>query len=106
VAGLEAIEAGSRAVGLGRASWLLAGATEEALPAGDPGARTPERGAVALVLEPAARLPARGVRGYGRCAAPRFLLPPRAAASAADRLRGRIPALPPQPATPEGRPHR
>ncbi|KJS51346.1 3-oxoacyl-ACP synthase, partial [Streptomyces rubellomurinus subsp. indigoferus] len=30
VAGLEAIEAGSRAVGLGRASWLLAGATEEA----------------------------------------------------------------------------
>lgn len=106
VAGLEAIEAGSRAVGLGRASWLLAGATEEALPEGDPGARTSERGAVALVLEPADRLRARGVRGYGRCAARSFFLPPRAAAGAADRLRGRIAALLTELGLPEGRPHR
>ncbi|KJS52108.1 hypothetical protein VM98_33435, partial [Streptomyces rubellomurinus subsp. indigoferus] len=61
---------------------------------------------VALVLEPADRLRARGVRGYGRCAARSFFLPPREAAGAADRLRGRIAALMTEMRLPEGRPHR
>ncbi|KJS51248.1 3-oxoacyl-ACP synthase, partial [Streptomyces rubellomurinus subsp. indigoferus] len=49
VPGLEAIEAGSRAVGRGRASWLLVRATEEALPEGDPGARGSQVARDALV---------------------------------------------------------
>ncbi|NUS86148.1 MAG: 3-oxoacyl-ACP synthase, partial [Streptomyces sp.] len=53
VAGLEALETGRRALAAGRARWLLAGATEQVLAEGEPGAETSEAGAVALVLEPA-----------------------------------------------------
>ncbi|MFB7668825.1 beta-ketoacyl synthase N-terminal-like domain-containing protein [Kitasatospora sp. NPDC056138] len=81
VAGLEALEAGARSVSAGRASWLLAGATEEALPPAHPGAAAGERGAVALVLEPAADLRTRGGRGYGRCRVRSFFLAPDGAAS-------------------------
>ncbi|MEU3717287.1 beta-ketoacyl synthase N-terminal-like domain-containing protein [Streptomyces californicus] len=92
VAGLEALETGTRSLAAGRASWLLAGSTEEALPAGHPGAAASERGAVALVMEPAARVLERGAAGYGRCRARSFFLPPEVAAAprGADRARERI----------------
>lgn len=91
-AGLEALESGARSVRLGRASWLLAGATEEALPGTQAGADLSERGAVALVLEPTERVRAREGRGYGHCRVRSFFLPPRTAAGprGADRVRERI----------------
>ncbi|WP_431044252.1 beta-ketoacyl synthase N-terminal-like domain-containing protein [Streptomyces sp. P1-3] len=79
VAGFDALGTGQRCVALGRADWLLAGATEEALPPTEPGADASEAGAVALVLEPAAAVAARGGAAYGRVAARSFFLPPRAA---------------------------
>ncbi|MDP9609769.1 beta-ketoacyl synthase N-terminal-like domain-containing protein [Streptomyces demainii] len=82
VAGLEALQAGRRAIATGRARRLLAGATEEALPEGEPGADRPESGAVALVLEPASAARNRGAAALGRVAVRSFFLPPRVAASA------------------------
>ncbi|MEU5274429.1 beta-ketoacyl synthase N-terminal-like domain-containing protein [Streptomyces hygroscopicus] len=82
VAGLEALQAGRRAIAAGRARRLLAGATEEALPEGEPGADRPESGAVALVLEPASAARSRGAAALGRVAVRSFFLPPRVAASA------------------------
>ncbi|MEU5285065.1 beta-ketoacyl synthase N-terminal-like domain-containing protein [Streptomyces sp. CA-278952] len=95
VAGLEALETGARSIAAGRASWLLAGATEEALPAGHPGADVSERGAVALVMEPVAKVRERGTAGYGRCRVRSFFLPPEVAASpeGPDRVRERIAAV-------------
>ncbi|MFC0602049.1 beta-ketoacyl synthase N-terminal-like domain-containing protein [Streptomyces palmae] len=82
VAGLEALGTGSRSVALGRADWLLAGATEESLPDERPGAAASEAGAVALVLEPAATVAARGGQALGRLAVRTGFLPPAAAQGA------------------------
>lgn len=92
VAGLEAIESGGRALAAGRAHWLLAGATEQVLAEGEPGADTSEAGAVALVLEPATAVAARGGRVYGRVAVRSFFLPPALAGgrSGAERARALI----------------
>ncbi|MCX4693186.1 beta-ketoacyl synthase N-terminal-like domain-containing protein [Streptomyces sp. NBC_01408] len=89
VAGLESLETGARAVAAGRASWLLAGATEEALAPAHPGHELSERGAVALVLEPLEAVRARGGREYGHCRVRSLFLSPRTAASpgGADRAR-------------------
>ncbi|GHJ36865.1 beta-ketoacyl synthase N-terminal-like domain-containing protein [Streptomyces sp. TS71-3] len=106
VAGMEALEAGTRSVTAGRASWLLAGATEEALPEGQAGHESSERGAVALVLEPTEAVRARGGSGYGRCRARTFFVPPAAASSSggAVRARARIEATVTR-LSPDGRPH-
>ncbi|GAA0683513.1 hypothetical protein GCM10009548_63340 [Streptomyces malaysiensis subsp. malaysiensis] len=82
VAGLEALQTGQRALLTGRARRLLVGATEEALPEGEPGAGTSEAGAVALVLEPEPAARSRGVAALGRVGVRSFFLPPKAAASA------------------------
>ncbi|MGW4075132.1 beta-ketoacyl synthase N-terminal-like domain-containing protein [Streptomyces asiaticus] len=82
VAGLEALQTGQRALATGRARRLLAGATEEALPEGEPGADTSEAGAVALVLEPEPAARGRGVAALGRVGVRSFFLPPKVAASA------------------------
>lgn len=106
VAGLEALQTGARAIAAGRASRLLAGATEEALPEGEPGADTSEAGAVALLLEPAAAVAERGGRAYGRVGVRTFFLPPGLAASAdgageaAQALRDALAALGHRPGTP------
>jgi 3-oxoacyl-[acyl-carrier-protein] synthase II len=65
VAALEALEIGLRSVHLGRASWLLAGATEAPLAAGEPGGEDSEDGAAAMVLETALAARRRGARPYG-----------------------------------------
>lgn len=75
-AGLEAVQAGCRSAARGRAHWLVAGATEERVDPKEPGADRAEAGAVALVLEPAAALAARGGRALGRCAVRTAFLPP------------------------------
>ncbi|MEU5030373.1 beta-ketoacyl synthase N-terminal-like domain-containing protein [Streptomyces milbemycinicus] len=90
VAGLEAIETGQRALAAGRAGWLLAGATEQVLAEDEPASDTSEAGAVALVLEPAAAVAARGGRAYGRLAARSFFLPPALAAGAHGAERARV----------------
>ncbi|WP_055555222.1 beta-ketoacyl synthase N-terminal-like domain-containing protein [Streptomyces sp. NBRC 110028] len=106
VAGLEALQTGARAVAAGRASRLLAGATEEALPEGEPGADTSEAGAVALLLEPAAAVAERGGRAYGRVGVVTFFLPPAlavpagGAGAAAEALRDALAALGHRPGTP------
>ncbi|KUJ66213.1 3-oxoacyl-ACP synthase [Streptomyces albus subsp. albus] len=82
VAGFEALGIGARSLTLDRADWLLAGATEEALPGSVPGAAASEAGAVALVLEPAAAVAARGGRALGRLAVRTGFLPPAAAQGA------------------------
>ncbi|OPF82743.1 3-oxoacyl-ACP synthase [Streptomyces antioxidans] len=82
VAGLEALQNGLRALAAGRARRLLAGATEEALPEGEPGADTSEAGAVALVLEPGPAARSRGATALGRVGVRSFFLPPKVAASA------------------------
>ncbi|MBD2830291.1 hypothetical protein ID875_26170 [Streptomyces globisporus] len=97
MAGLEALETGTRSLAAGRASWLLAGSTEEALPAGHPGAAASERGAVALVMEPAARVLERA-RPATAAAGPQ-LLP-------AARGRGRAPGSRPRTGTDRLRAHR
>ncbi|MFD0444511.1 beta-ketoacyl synthase N-terminal-like domain-containing protein [Streptomyces rhizosphaericus] len=71
VAGLEALQTGQRALATGRARRLLAGATEEALPEGEPGADTSEAGAVALVLEPEPAARGRGRRRWAGWASAR-----------------------------------
>ncbi|QKV94779.1 3-oxoacyl-ACP synthase [Streptomyces sp. NA02950] len=81
VAGFEALRTGRRALAAGRAGLLIAGATEEALPEDEPGADTSEAGAVALLLEPADSLAARGGRALGRLDIRTLFLPPRLAAS-------------------------
>ncbi|MEE4593872.1 beta-ketoacyl synthase N-terminal-like domain-containing protein [Streptomyces sp. DSM 41524] len=82
VAGLEALQTGQRALATGRARRLLAGATEETLPEGEPGADTSEAGAVALVLEPEPAARRRGAAALGRVGVRSFFLPPKVAASA------------------------
>ncbi|WP_369390555.1 beta-ketoacyl synthase N-terminal-like domain-containing protein [Streptomyces sp. CG1] len=81
VAGLEAVEHGSRALRAGRARWLLAGAAESPLDWSEPGSEGSEDGAVALVVEPAAAVAARGGRAHGRVRVRSFLLPPPLAAT-------------------------
>nr|BCN28645.1 3-oxoacyl-ACP synthase [Streptomyces sp. SANK 60404] len=81
VAGLEAIEHGTRALRAGRSQWLLAGAAESPLDWSEPGSEGSEDGAVALVVEPAAAVAARGGRAYGRVGVRGFLLPPPVAAA-------------------------
>jgi 3-oxoacyl-[acyl-carrier-protein] synthase II len=76
VAGLEALQIGDRSVALGRASWLLVGATEAALDGVEPGAHTSEAGAVALVLESADAVARRGSQACGRCRVRTAFLPP------------------------------
>ncbi|WP_457033044.1 beta-ketoacyl synthase N-terminal-like domain-containing protein, partial [Kitasatospora sp. P5_F3] len=70
VAGFEALALGSNSVLRGRASALLVGATEAALPAGHRAAGLGEAGAAVLVLEPAGSAHRRGaaVRGTVRAA--------------------------------------
>ncbi|MBL1099686.1 beta-ketoacyl synthase N-terminal-like domain-containing protein [Streptomyces coffeae] len=85
VAGFEALRTGQRALAAGRARLLIAGATEEALPEGEPGAAGSEAGAVALLLEPAASVAARGGQALGRLGIRTFFLPPPAAGEGADR---------------------
>lgn len=75
-AGLEALRTGLRSLRLGRASWLLAGATEDALTVLDPGTPGSEAGAVALVLEPAAAAAARGATPLGGISVRTGFLPP------------------------------
>ena len=87
VAALEALETGLRALRLGRASWLLIGATEEPLDAEEPGAARSECGAVALVLEPRQAAERRGARVYGQLRARTAFLPPTAAAGSAGQQR-------------------
>lgn len=84
-AGLEAVQAGRRAVLAGRAGWLVVGATEQPLDAVEPAAAASEDGAVVLVLEPAAEVLARGGRAHGRCGAVSFFLPPAATGTAPGR---------------------
>ncbi|MEY9994417.1 3-oxoacyl-[acyl-carrier-protein] synthase II [Streptomyces sp. V4I8] len=81
VAGLEALEHGSRALLAGRARWLLAGAAESPLDWSEPGSEGSEDGAVALIVEPAAAVAARGGRAHGRVRVRSFLLPPPVAAA-------------------------
>ncbi|OEU87546.1 hypothetical protein DB35_25965 [Streptomyces abyssalis] len=76
VAGFEALRTGLRSLRLGRASWLLAGATEDALAVLDPGASGSEAGAVALVLESAAGAAARGATSLGELSVRSGFLPP------------------------------
>lgn len=78
-AGLEALRTGLRSLRLGRASWLLAGATEDALAVLDPGASRSEAGAVAMVLEPAAAATARGATPLGGISVRTGFLPPQKA---------------------------
>lgn len=77
VAGLEAVEIGSRSVALRRSSLLLAGATEAPVAAHEPGVDTAEAGAVVLVIEPYEAAVARGATVYGSCRVRTFFLPPR-----------------------------
>ncbi|WP_431782933.1 beta-ketoacyl synthase N-terminal-like domain-containing protein [Streptomyces chumphonensis] len=90
VAGLEAIQTGLRSVRLGRADWLLAGATEEALAPLDPAVRDSEAGAVALVLEPAREAAARGSDVLGHLVVRSGYLPPGTPAPEARERAGRI----------------
>ncbi|MBV8542183.1 MAG: hypothetical protein JO063_05470 [Pseudonocardiales bacterium] len=64
-AGLDALQVGARALAAGRAELLVAGATEEVLPAGEPGRQAGDVGAAVLVCEPLARVAERGATGYG-----------------------------------------
>ena len=95
VAGLEAVQHGARSVGLGRASWLLAGAAEAALDPAEPGADSSETGAVALVFEQADAVSARDGKAYGRCRARTSFLPPDRAGPelAAELVRGALAAF-------------
>jgi 3-oxoacyl-[acyl-carrier-protein] synthase II len=77
VAGIEALQHGLRLARLGRTSWLIAGAAEAALDDAEPGSKSSETGAVAVVLEPADAVTALpGGRSYGRCQAWTAFLPP------------------------------
>ncbi|MDG4786424.1 beta-ketoacyl synthase N-terminal-like domain-containing protein [Micromonospora sp. WMMD1102] len=85
VAGLESVQVGARAFAAGRATMLLAGAMEQAVPA--PEAAAPEEGSVILVLEPPERARARGVTGYGQVSVRTLLLPPHGLAAGPTRNR-------------------
>lgn len=87
VAGLEALETGLRSLRLGRAAWLLVGATEEPLDPDQPGAASSECGAVALVLEPAQAAEHRGAAVYGHLRARTAFLAPALAAGHAGQRR-------------------
>lgn len=76
VAGLEALEVGARALLLGRADMVLAGATEAPLAAPAPDGAPDEDGAVVLALEPLERAVARGAGVRGTCRVRTFFLPP------------------------------
>ncbi|MFE9644244.1 beta-ketoacyl synthase N-terminal-like domain-containing protein [Streptomyces sp. NPDC006365] len=79
-AGLEALQAGLRALRSGRADWLLAGATEAVPPESDKAAVTvrgaAEEGALALVIEPAPTVRARGREALGRVEVRSVFIPP------------------------------
>ncbi|MFG2029412.1 beta-ketoacyl synthase N-terminal-like domain-containing protein [Streptomyces sp. NPDC048825] len=79
-AGLEALQAGLRALRSGRADWLLAGATEAVPPESDKAAVTvrgaAEEGALALVVEPAQAVRAGGRRALGRVDVSSVFVPP------------------------------
>jgi len=85
VAGLEALQVGLRSLRAGRASWLLAGVAEEE--PGDSRSDTAEQGAVALTLESAGRVRARGGEELGRLEVRTFFLPPSVAATDVGRQR-------------------
>ncbi|UGY94203.1 beta-ketoacyl synthase N-terminal-like domain-containing protein [Streptomyces gobiensis] len=81
IAGLEAIEAGARAVRLGRARWLVLGVTEDPLDEAEPRSADSEDGAAVLIAEPVKRAEARQAHVYGRCAVRSLFLPPSALTS-------------------------
>ncbi|MFC5216366.1 beta-ketoacyl synthase N-terminal-like domain-containing protein [Streptomyces coerulescens] len=92
-AGLEALQEGLRALRSGRARWLLAGVTEAPVPEADKAAvhssgRT-EDGALALVVEDAAAVRARGGRALGRVRVRSVFLSPHTAGSASGTERAR-----------------
>ncbi len=64
-AGLDALQLGARALAAGRAGFLLAGATETALPDAEPGHRGSDDGAVVLACAPAAQVAADGASALG-----------------------------------------
>jgi len=86
VAGLEALETGTRALAVGRCSLLIVAAMEHVLP-GSADEPVSEQGATALVIESAAAAQARGVRPHGRCRTRTGFAPPTAAAGPAGRRR-------------------
>ncbi|WP_369390548.1 beta-ketoacyl synthase N-terminal-like domain-containing protein [Streptomyces sp. CG1] len=92
-AGLEALQAGLRALHYGRARWLLAGATEVPAPEADKAAvhssGTTEDGAFALVIEEAAAVRSRAGRALGRIQVASASLPPHAAMGEAGTERAR-----------------
>jgi 3-oxoacyl-[acyl-carrier-protein] synthase II len=79
------VQHGVRALRAGRARWLLTGAAESPLDRSEPGASGSEDGAVALVVERAEEVEARGGRSHGRVQVRSFLLPPPVAESARGR---------------------
>jgi 3-oxoacyl-[acyl-carrier-protein] synthase II len=64
-AGLDALQLGTRALAAGRAGFLLAGATETALPDAEPGHQGSDAGAVVLACAPADRVAADGASPLG-----------------------------------------
>ncbi|MFF8937589.1 beta-ketoacyl synthase N-terminal-like domain-containing protein [Streptomyces sp. URMC 128] len=90
VAGLEAVQHGVRALRAGRARWLLTGAAESPLDPSEPGSAGSEDGAVALVVERAEEVEARGGRVHGRVQVHSFLLPPPLADSPRGRERAEL----------------
>ncbi|MEU1819310.1 beta-ketoacyl synthase N-terminal-like domain-containing protein [Streptomyces roseifaciens] len=89
-AGLEALQAGARAVAADRADLLLAGSTEALLPRHTPGHAASEAGAAVLVLEPSAQAATRGAVSHGTCSTVTFSLPaapPQGRARQQDRAR-------------------
>ena len=67
-AGLDAIALAARMIRLGRADVVLAGATEEAVPVGDPGVAVAEAGSAVVVLEERSAASAAGRETYGTVA--------------------------------------
>jgi 3-oxoacyl-[acyl-carrier-protein] synthase II len=86
VAGLEAVQAGARAVSAGRGDLLLVGGMEHGLRVTGRGLPI-EQGAAVLVLEPRRAAPDRLALGYGSLAARTCFLPPRLVDQAAARQR-------------------
>ncbi|MFE7779026.1 beta-ketoacyl synthase N-terminal-like domain-containing protein [Streptomyces sp. NPDC057445] len=80
-AGLDAIQAGARALARGRADLVIVGATEETLPQSEPGADKSDTGAVALVCAPATGTP--DPASYGTCQVRNAFLAPGVAPAAA-----------------------
>jgi 3-oxoacyl-[acyl-carrier-protein] synthase II len=89
-AGLEALEAGRRALTVGRCSLLVVAAMEHTLP-GAAGMPADEQGSVALLIESRAGALAREARIHGGCRVRTTFLPPRAMSQAEGRDRaGRL----------------